>query len=196
MAVTLALALSACATTNTVSSTVDAMPTATSKASVTPVPMMDKTGDGDVMTSEVSRVSEPTAQEETLLYGAMTKFELMKFVEAVTNADLSAALETDTPVTVFAPNNDALERTPEGLDASLLKGHIIAGAMDAATLMEAVQQNGGPVTYTSLAGTKLTVHIMDDKVKISGPSNMLATVSQADMVQSNGVMHQINGVIK
>lgn len=188
MAVTVALALSACATTDKIS----------------PVKAMTKqaaTSSAETITQDQSVMSQPEmiAQNETLLYGAMTKFELMNFVEAVTNANLSAALETEAPLTVFAPNNEAIERAQTGVgnvSAALLKGHIIPGALDAAALAEAVQQNGGPVTYTSLAGTKLTVYVMGDKVKISGPNNTLATVAQADMIQSNGVMHQVNSLIK
>ena len=38
---------------------------------------------------------------ETLLYGAMTKYELMTFVKAIQNANLQTALESNDPMTIF-----------------------------------------------------------------------------------------------
>ena len=137
---------------------------------------------------------------ENLLYGAMTKFELMKFVEVVSAANLQSALEGPGPLTVFAPNDQAFEFARlDRHDADIpmiLKGHIVKGAMDAAALKAAVAENGAPVKMTSLSGQKLTVYVMGDAVKIAGPNGTLATVTQADMMQSNGVMHQISGVLK
>ncbi len=156
----------------------------------------------ETMTASAS-VMEPKAETpaatETLLYGAMTKFELMTFVETVRAANLESALEASGPLTVFAPNDQAFEFARLGADANIpaiLKGHIVKGAMDAAALKAAVAENGAPVKMMSLAGTELTVYVMGDSVKVAGPSGTLATVTQADMMQSNGVMHQISGVLK
>lgn len=156
----------------------------------------------ETMTASAS-VMEPKAETpaatETLLYGAMTKFELMTFVETVRAANLESALEASGPLTVFAPNDQAFEFARLGADANIpaiLKGHIVKGAMDAAALKAAVAENGAPVKMMSLAGTELTVYVMGDSVKVAGPSGTLATVTQADMIQSNGVMHQISGVLK
>ena len=160
-----------------------------------------------VTTPEVMTAPEPVMEQkidtpaasETLLYGAMTKFELMKFVETVRAANLESALEGPGPLTVFAPNNQAFEFARLGADAdipALLKGHIVKGAMDAAALKAAVAENGAPVTLMSLSGQELTVYVIRDAVKIAGPNGTLATVTQADMMQSNGVMHHISGVLK
>lgn len=156
----------------------------------------------ETVMSETAKAPMPaapkTASTETLLYGAMTKWELQTFVEVVQSADLSAALEANGPMTVFAPNNDAFAFAKIGADAdvpAILKGHIVPGALDAKALMAAVADKGGPVELTSLSGAKLTVYVMDDKVKVAGPGGTLATVTQADMLQSNGVMHQISSVL-
>jgi len=142
---------------------------------------------------------DTTASNETLLYGAMTKYELMKFVEVVSAANLQSALEGPVPLTVFAPNDQAFEFARLDADADIpmiLKGHIVEGAMDAEALKAAVAENGAPLKMTSLSGQELTVYVMGDAVKIAGPNGTLATVTQADMMQSNGVMHQISGVLK
>lgn len=153
----------------------------------------------DTMTEPANTVAPDTESPETLLYGAMTKYELMRFVEAVNAADLASALEGDTELTVFAPNNTAFEyaeNKPTGDLASLLKAHIVPGAMDTAALEAAVAETGGSVTLTSLAGTPIKIYVMDGKLKVSGAGGTLATLTQTDMRQSNGVMHQISGVLE
>jgi len=123
------------------------------------------------MTPEMVEAPEPViepradtpAATETLLYGAMTKFELMTFVETVRAANLESALEGPGPLTVFAPNGQAFEFARLGADAdvpAILKGHIVKGAMDAAALKAAVADNGAPVTMMSLSGQELTFNPM------------------------------------
>lgn len=156
-----------------------------------------KTESVDMAETPAPLTSQPAT--ETLLYGAMTKFELMKFVEVVSTANLQSALEGPGPLTVFAPNDQAFEFARLSADAdipAILKGHIVQGAMDAAALKAAVAEKGAPVELMTLSGQKLTVYVMGDAVKIAGPNGTLATVTQADMMQSNGVMHQISGVLK
>lgn len=186
-----AITLCACATSQTTpvqSGIVVESPIAVS----TPEPVMSPA-------AEMPETPETPAATETLLYGAMTKFELMTFVETVRAANLESALEGPGPLTVFAPNDQAFEFARLGGDAdipAILKGHIVKGAMDAAALKAAVAENGAPVKMMSLSGQELTVYVMSDQVKIAGPNGTLATVTQADMRQSNGVMHHISGVLK
>lgn len=182
------VALCACVTTQKIIPKTDIMgeapsPISTSETAETPM--------AEITTSQPST--------ETLLYGAMTKFELMKFVETVRAANLEGALEGPGQLTVFAPNDQAFEFARLGADAdipAILKGHIVKGAMDAAALKAAVTENGAPVKLMSLSGQELTIYVMSGQVKVAGPNGTLATVTQADMMQSNGVMHHISGVLK
>ena len=151
-------------------------------------------------TIEVADTSAaPTpAANETLLYGAQTKYELMTFVDAVNGASLQSALEGERAMTVFAPNNQAFEYA--GLSASedisaLLQSHMIEGALDLAALKTRAGETGR-ATLTTAAGTELTLYVRDDVVKVAGPNGVLATVTQGDMIQSNGVMHQISSVLE
>lgn len=173
----------------------------------TTVPKIIPNTDAIIETSEpVETLKTPAVKTaisqtptETLLYGARTKYELMTFVEVVQNANLEEILEDSGPLTVFAPNNQAFEFAQLGADAdmpAILKGHIVKGAMEASRLKAAVAENGAPVKLTSLTGTELTVYVIGDNVKVSGPSGILATVTQSDMIQFNGVMHHISGVLK
>lgn len=200
IAVTVALALSACATTEN-----DNEPHVIAAKVTTPavdtIASMKDLDESLTTTKDQIPLHQPEMfkQNETLLYGAMTKYELTHFVDAVITAELQETLEAETSMTVFAPTNQAIELAQFGTEsdvAAILKGHIILGSMDLSALTEAVAQSDMPVKFMSTAGTELTVYVMGDKVKISGSNGTLATITQADMMQSNGVMHQINSVIK
>ena len=158
----------------------------------------------DALTSETAEVAAPEpstaspAANEPLLYGAQTKWELQSFVEAVRGASLQTALEGAAPMTVFAPNNQAFEFAQlsgsEDIGA-LLQSHMIEGALDLEAL-KARAGEAGSATLTTAAGTELSLYVRGDVVKIAGPNGVLATVTQGDMIQSNGVMHQISSVLE
>ncbi len=200
IAASAALVLSACAsvkTTETALSEASKAETSMSETSMSETSVTETIPSPEAIMTDTGNDPMPAAAE-TLLYGAMTKWELQTFIEVVQSADFSAVLEADGPVTVFAPNNDAFGYAKIGAGADvpfILNGHIVPGALDAKALMAAVAENGAPITLTSLSGADLTVYVMDGKVKVAGPGGTLATVTQADMLQSNGVMHQISSVL-
>lgn len=131
---------------------------------------------------------------ETLMYNAMTQWEMMGFLEAVKAANLEAALEGDTVYTVFAPNSDAFTRAGGTASADLLKAHIVAGSHSEADLKAAIAA-GGTVTMTSLAGTELKFYNFSDALRISGPDGLLVSFAGTERAASNGVLHQITSVI-
>ena len=192
--------LSGCATLGTPPFTPDPSASAETTAATELTPEAIR----DALTSETAEVAAPEtstaspAANETLLYGAQTKWELQRFVEAVRGASLQTALEGAAPMTVFAPNNQAFEYARLGGSediGTLLKGHMIAGAVDMAAL-KARAGEAGSAKLTTQAGTELSLFVRDDVIKIAGPNGVLATVTQGDMIQSNGVMHQISSVLE
>ena len=198
--------LGACTTTaispvspETVSKTAAAVDTATQSADIIAAsPAADTIEVADTSAASTPAPTPAPAANETLLYGAQTKYELMTFVEAVNGASLQSALEGERTMTVFAPNNQAFEYA--GLSASedisaLLQSHMIEGALDLAALKTRAGETGR-ATLTTAAGTELTLYVRDDVVKVAGPNGVLATVTQGDMIQSNGVMHQISSVLE
>ena len=134
----------------------------------------------------------------TLLYGAMTKFEPMSFVEIISAGDQQTVLEQDNMVTVFAPNNSAFKyagRPDQTNIVRFLSDHMIAGQYDHESLTAAISKNGGPVELQTLSGQTMTVYSMHGKIKLSGSNGVLETITQSDMMHSNGVMHQISDVL-
>jgi transforming growth factor-beta-induced protein len=127
---------------------------------------------------------------------------LSTLVTAVTTAELATALSTaDATYTVFAPDNDAFAALPEGLlDALLTLGfkahltaillyHVFADAAVLSTDLEATQD------ITMMNGEVLTVAASDTGVTVTTTSGQVATVTMADVVGTNGVVHIIDGVL-
>jgi transforming growth factor-beta-induced protein len=116
-------------------------------------------------------------------------------VAAVQAAGLVDTLKGDGPFTVFAPTDEAFAALPEGTVEALLKPenrdqliavltyHVVPGkvtAAEVAKLSDAATVNGTRVSISTSYG----------KVKIDN-----ATVVQADVMASNGVIHVIDQVI-
>jgi len=116
-------------------------------------------------------------------------------VAAVQAADLVDTLKGEGPFTVFAPSDDAFAALPEGTVEDLLKpenkdqliailtNHVVAGKVMAADVV------GAETTANSVQGGELMINGMDG-VTVNG-----ATVTQADIETSNGVIHVIDTVI-
>ncbi len=120
--------------------------------------------------------------------------QLSTFVKLTQQAGLGDLLTGATPVTVFAPTDDAfravpaatldkLAKDPEALKA-LLKHHAVAGVVTRASL------TADTTTLTTLAGTKLVLSKAGDFITVED-----ALVTQADTQASNGVIHVIDRVL-
>ena len=128
-------------------------------------------------------------------------------VAAVKAAGLVDTLKSAGPFTVFAPTNEAFAALPAGTVDTLLKPenkakltsvltyHVVAGKMDSAALMAAVKAGGGKATLKTVEGDPLTVTASGGKVMVMDESGGTATVTIADVYQSNGVIHVVDKVL-
>ena len=119
-------------------------------------------------------------------------------VTALTTTNLNATLSgTDRQYTLFAPTNAALEAIPEARRTALMSNppalqalllhHVVGSAVTAAQLRNE-RDNHRPLPMAAGGGEALSG--TGDTVMIGG-----ATVTQADVRASNGVIHVIDGVI-
>lgn len=114
---------------------------------------------------------------------------------ALQAADLVGTLRGPGPFTVFAPTDDAFAKLPAGTVENLLKPenkaklvavltyHVVPGAVMAAQVTKL------PSAKT-VNGAALSIHAMEGKVMVDN-----ATVTKADIVASNGVIHVIDTVV-
>ncbi|WP_082438552.1 fasciclin domain-containing protein [Nonlabens sp. YIK11] len=145
--------------------------------------------------------------DQTIVENASKADNLTTLVAAVQAAGLVETLNSDGPFTVFAPTNAAFDALPQGTVATLLKPenkeqlsgiltyHVVSGNVDAASLMNMIEQNGGTATLDTVNGGQLTASVVDGKVVITDAKGGKSTVIIADVKQSNGVVHAVDTVL-
>lgn len=122
-------------------------------------------------------------------------------------AGLDAQLAGPGPFTVFAPSDDAFSRMPAGAIDSLskpenkpaletiIKYHIVSGALTADQLKQQITAGGGTATLTTLAGQPLTAQLgPNGNIMLTDVNGQKAYVDQADVRATNGVAHLTNGI--
>ena len=132
-------------------------------------------------------------------------------VAAVKAAGLVETLKGKGPFTVFAPTNAAFAALPAGTVENLLKPenkaalakvltyHVVAGKWDAKSVLDAIAKGNGTATVKTVQGGELrfSKHTMNgkDMVMVQDAGGAMATVTIADVMQSNGVIHVIDKVL-
>lgn len=142
---------------------------------------------------------EPMAMEEeagTIVEVAAGDENFSTLVQAIEAAGLADTLAAEGPYTVFAPTNEAFEALPEGTVEQLLQPenqealtqiltyHVLPQAVPAA---EVVSGN-----VDTVAGPPVSVNVDDATGSVMVNE---ATVVQADVQASNGVIHAIDQVL-
>jgi uncharacterized surface protein with fasciclin (FAS1) repeats len=117
-------------------------------------------------------------------------------VTAVSEAGLVETLQGEGPFTVFAPTDAAFEKLPAGTVADLLKPE----NRDTLTQILTYHVVPGKVTSGDIAGKALdaeTVAGLPLSIDATGAGVMVggATVTTADVMASNGVIHIIDTVL-
>ena len=142
----------------------------------------------------------------TIVENAVNSRDHTTLVAAVKAAGLVETLSGPGPFTVFAPTNDAFARLPAGTVDTLLKPenkamlqgalayHVVPGRMTAADLMRAIEAGGGSARLTTVQGGTLTARMSGSNIVLVDGRGGTATVTQADVMQSNGVIHVTNAV--
>jgi uncharacterized surface protein with fasciclin (FAS1) repeats len=116
-------------------------------------------------------------------------------VAAVSAAGLVDTLKGDGPFTVFAPTNAAFAALPAGTVESLL----LPENRDTLISILTYHVVPGAVTSDQLAGQRIDVAtVQGDTVHINGTHGVRvndATVTTADIIANNGVIHVIDTVL-
>jgi uncharacterized surface protein with fasciclin (FAS1) repeats len=144
---------------------------------------------------------------KNIIENAVNSKDHTTLVAAVKAADLVETLQGDGPFTVFAPTNEAFEKLPKGTVENLLKTenkktlqtiltyHVLAGKHTAADIMKDIKKGNGKATYKTVSGGTLTVMMKGKNVVLMDENGGMATVTIADVNQSNGVIHVIDSVV-
>ena len=138
--------------------------------------------------------SAPTAQKD-IVDTAVAAGSFNTLVAAVQSAGLVDTLKSPGPFTVFAPTDEAFAKLPAGTVENLLKPE----NKDQLVQILTYHVVPGETLSTDLAGKRVQVATVEgDTVDIDGTSGVTvdgASVIQADVKASNGVIHVIDQVI-
>jgi uncharacterized surface protein with fasciclin (FAS1) repeats len=162
-------------------------------AKVTTPDVMASNGVIHVIDSVLIPKAAPAAPPKNIVQTAIAAGQFKTLASLLTKAGLAGTLQGKGPFTVFAPTDAAFAKVPKATLAALAKSkaklravllyHVVKGKVTAAQAMKlrsAKTLNGKPVA----------IRVSGGKVVVGG-----ATVTQADVTASNGVIHVINKVL-
>ncbi|NUQ19279.1 MAG: fasciclin domain-containing protein [Sphingomonas sp.] len=128
-----------------------------------------------------------------------------KFVAAAKAAGLDQTLAGPGPYTVFVPTDAAIDGAPAGtFDTTpqnraqltgIITNLILPGTVLVADIDKAVDAGKGKAPLATMSGGTLTATKDGGKTVISDSAGHKATITGGDQQFSNGVVHQIDGVL-
>jgi uncharacterized surface protein with fasciclin (FAS1) repeats len=144
---------------------------------------------------------------KNIIQNAVNSKDHTTLVAAVKAAGLVDTLQGPGPFTVFAPTNEAFAQLPKGTVENLLKPenkdklvkiltyHVVSADAMADTVKKMIKDDGGKHTITTVSGGKLVATMKGDKIVLLDENGGMATVTIANVKQSNGVIHVIDHVL-
>lgn len=149
----------------------------------------------------------PMYPSKDIIDNAVNSRDHTTLVAAVKAAGLVDTLKGPGPFTVFAPTNSAFSMLPAGTVDTLLKPenkgtltqvltyHVVPGRIDAAALAQQIKAGGGKAMLKTASGGTLTAAMRGSDVVIWDSKGNGAVVTNADVYQSNGVIHVVDKVL-
>ena len=127
---------------------------------------------------------------------------------AVQSAGLTETLSGAQPYTLFAPTEAAFAKLPAGAAGgilapeakgqlvALLTGHIVPGVVTATDLGKAIERGKGKAQLATVGGSNLTFSKDGEAIVVTDVAGGKARLTRADKFASNGVVHDIDGVLR
>jgi len=168
---------------------------------------MDQENEAMMKAEEEAKMKQAEFENNTIAIMAMNNANYSTLFTALKTAELADTFMEEGEYTVFAPTNEAFSKVPKAtMDnlmkpenkeklQNLLKYHVVSGEWNAEAVMKAIKENNNAYQVTTLEGEKLTLSIKGDKVMVKDAKGNMATVADADMDASNGIIHGIDKVL-
>lgn len=149
----------------------------------------------------------PMYADKNIVENAVNSADHTTLVAAVQAAGLVETLQGPGPFTVFAPTNDAFAALPAGTVETLLKPenkdqlvkiltcHVVAADAMSDAIRKMVADDKGMHTVKTVGGCEFTAMVDGDTIQIKDGTGGVASVTIADVDQSNGVIHVIDRVL-
>ncbi|MGB5558029.1 MAG: fasciclin domain-containing protein [Paracoccaceae bacterium] len=145
--------------------------------------------------------------DKTIVENALNSADHTTLVAAVQAAGLVETLSGEGPFTVFAPTNAAFDALPAGTVETLLKPankemltkiltcHVVAANAMSDAIMGMIDDDAGKHPVPTVGGCTLQATYDGDQIMLEDENGNTATVTIADVKQSNGVIHVIDAVL-
>jgi uncharacterized surface protein with fasciclin (FAS1) repeats len=149
----------------------------------------------------------PMPADKNIIENAVNSKDHTTLVAAVKAAGLVETLQGPGPFTVFAPTNAAFEALPAGTVETLLKPenkdqltkiltcHVVGAEAMSDAIGKMIAADGGTHPVKTVGGCTLQAKMDGEKITLTDENGTVATVTIADVDQSNGVIHVIDKVI-
>jgi len=149
----------------------------------------------------------PMYEDKNIVENAVNSKDHETLVAAVKAAGLVETLQGEGPFTVFAPTDAAFEKLPAGTVDTLLKPenkdqltkvltcHVVSANALSDAISKMISDDGGAHPVKTVGGCEFTAMQKDGKIMIEDGKGNVATVTIADVKQSNGVIHVIDTVL-
>jgi len=149
----------------------------------------------------------PMYAEKNIVENAVNSKDHTTLVAAVKAAGLVETLSGKGPFTVFAPTNAAFEMLPAGTVDTLLKPenkdqltkvltcHVVAADAMSSAIGKMIADDNGTHPVKTVGGCVLQAKMDGEKITLTDENGGVATVTIADVKQSNGVIHVIDHVL-
>jgi len=130
-----------------------------------------------------------------------------RFFQAAKAVGLDATLAGPGPYTVLVPSDDAFGKVQGGALSDpanpqnraeitrIITYHILPGVILAEDIGTAIDNGNGKAVLATMGGETLTATKEGDRIVLTDSGGGKAAVIRADQKQSNGVVHQIDGVL-
>jgi uncharacterized surface protein with fasciclin (FAS1) repeats len=144
---------------------------------------------------------------KNIIQNAVNSKDHTTLVAAVKAAGLVDTLQGSGPFTVFAPTNEAFAQLRQGTVENLLKPenkdklvkiltyHVVSAGALSDTIKKMIKDDGGKHTISTVSGGKLIAMMKGDKIMLQDENGGVATVTIANVKQSNGVIHVVDHVL-
>jgi len=149
----------------------------------------------------------PMYPTKTIVENAVNSPINKTLVAAVKAGGLVDTLNSPGPFTVFAPTDDAFAKLPSGTVETLVKPdnkatldkiltyHVVAGEISSKQLEKMIKKGGGKASLKTVQGEDLIATMSGSKIMLTDAKGGMATITTADVFQSNGVIHVIDTVL-
>jgi uncharacterized surface protein with fasciclin (FAS1) repeats len=151
----------------------------------------------------------PMYPSKNIIENAVNSKDHTTLVAAVKAAGLVGTLSGAGPFTVFAPDNRAFDKLPDGTVPMLLKPenkdklsgiltyHVVPGRLSAEDLWKMVDDNSGKAELKTANGQTLWIKRVGDKhLAVWDAKGHAGRITISNVMQSNGVIHVIDNIVQ